>query len=39
MPKLEGTVPFRAGGYAPRHIGWASSATLIGLLVFWQILV
>ena len=39
MPKLKGVVPFRAGGYAPRHIGWASSATLIGLLVFWQILV
>jgi len=33
----DGLVPFRAGGYAPRHIGWASAATLIGLLAVWQI--
>lgn len=37
MPRLEGRVPFRAGGYDPKPVAWASAATLIGLLVIWQI--
>jgi len=29
-------VPFRAGGFAPRHIPFAGAATLIGLVLLWQ---
>jgi NitT/TauT family transport system permease protein len=29
-------VPFRAIGFAPRRIAWASVATLLGLLALWQ---
>ncbi len=29
-------VPFRAGGFAPRRLPWASVATLVGLIAFWQ---
>ena len=36
MMRLDGVVPFRASGYAPAQVGWASAATLIGLLAFWQ---
>jgi NitT/TauT family transport system permease protein len=36
MRASDGTVPFRAGGYAPRRVAWASAATLIGLVAFWQ---
>jgi len=37
MRQLDGKVPFRAGGYAPVHVAWASAATLIGLIAFWQV--
>ncbi len=36
MPTLEGMVPFRARGFAPRDIPAASVGTLIGLLALWQ---
>ena len=36
MPRLDGPVPFRAGGFAPRESGVAGAATLIGLLLLWQ---
>ena len=34
--RLDGPVAFRAGGYAPRRIAWASAVTLVGLLAIWQ---
>ena len=34
--RIEGRVPFRAGGYAPRRLAWASPLTLIGLVLLWQ---
>ncbi len=33
----EGTIPFRAGGFAPRLVPFAGAATLIGLLALWQV--
>lgn len=38
MPKLSGSVPFRARGFAPRDLPLAGAATLIGLLAAWQML-
>ncbi len=29
-------VPFRAGGFAPRHIPFAGAATLVALVLLWQ---
>jgi NitT/TauT family transport system permease protein len=37
VPRLEGPVPFRARGFAPRDIPAASVATLLGLLALWQV--
>jgi ABC-type nitrate/sulfonate/bicarbonate transport system permease component len=37
MPRVEGTVPFRGGGFAPRNIPLAGAATLLGIVVLWQI--
>lgn len=34
--RVEGVVPFRASGYAPKRVPWASAATLIGLIALWQ---
>jgi NitT/TauT family transport system permease protein len=39
MPKLDGPVPFRARGFAPRESAAAGAATLILLLALWQIAV
>ncbi len=36
MPRLDGPVRFRAGGFAPRDRAWAGAATLLGLLALWQ---
>ena len=33
---LAGPVRFRARGFAPRSMGWASAATLIGIVLLWQ---
>ena len=36
MPRLDGPVAFRGGGFAPRDHGLAGAATLIGLVLLWQ---
>ena len=36
MPQLDGPVPFRGGGFAPRSHTWAATATLLGLIALWQ---
>jgi ABC-type nitrate/sulfonate/bicarbonate transport system permease component len=36
MRRIDGEVPFRAGGFAPRTHPWAGAATLIGLILLWQ---
>jgi ABC-type nitrate/sulfonate/bicarbonate transport system permease component len=37
VPKLDGKVPFRARGFAPRDLPLAGAATLFLLLAFWQL--
>ncbi len=37
MPRLNGPVGFRGGGFAPRDNAWASAATLLGLVALWQL--
>ena len=37
MPELSGPVPFRARGFAPRAIPAASVATLVGIVLLWQL--
>jgi NitT/TauT family transport system permease protein len=37
MPRLNGPVAFRGGGFAPRDNAWASVATLLGLVALWQL--
>lgn len=37
LPDLAGPVPFRARGFAPRTSAAASVATLVGLVVLWQV--
>ena len=37
MRRIEGFVPFRGGGFAPRDVKLAGAATLLGLIVLWQI--
>lgn len=37
MRRLEGRVPFRGGGFAPRSFPGAAAATLCGLLALWQL--
>lgn len=36
MPRIDGTVPFRGGGFNPRARPIAGAATLLGLIVIWQ---
>jgi ABC-type nitrate/sulfonate/bicarbonate transport system permease component len=36
MPRLNGPVPFRAGGFSPRESGIAGAATLVALVLLWQ---
>ncbi len=36
MPRVDGPVPFRAGGFAPRQSSLAGAATLLLLLALWQ---
>jgi NitT/TauT family transport system permease protein len=37
MHRLDDTVAFRGGGFAPRNRAWAAVATLVGLVALWQI--
>jgi NitT/TauT family transport system permease protein len=36
MRRLDQTVRFRGGGFAPRNRAWAASGTLVGLVLLWQ---
>jgi len=36
MSRLDGPVPFRGGGFAPRDRAWAAAVTLVGVVVLWQ---
>jgi ABC-type nitrate/sulfonate/bicarbonate transport system permease component len=36
MPRLDGLVPFRGGGFAPRDRALATVATLVGAVLVWQ---
>ena len=36
MPRIDGPVAFRGGGFAPRSHAWAGAATLVLLVVLWQ---
>jgi NitT/TauT family transport system permease protein len=36
MRSINGPVPFRGGGFAPRNHAWAGGATLVGLVLLWQ---
>jgi len=37
MRRLDGTVPFRGGGFSPKQSWLSGGATLIALLVVWQV--
>jgi ABC-type nitrate/sulfonate/bicarbonate transport system permease component len=37
MPRLDGSVPFRARGFAPRESAAAGAATLVLVLALWQV--
>ena len=37
MPRIDGPVAFRGGGFAPRSHAWAGAATLILLVALWQL--
>jgi ABC-type nitrate/sulfonate/bicarbonate transport system permease component len=37
MRRIDGIVPFRGGGFAPRNVPMAGAATLLGLVVLWQL--
>src|SRR5580698_5855663 len=37
MPRLSGPVPFRARGFTPRESSAAGAATLLLILVLWQV--
>jgi NitT/TauT family transport system permease protein len=37
MRKIDGPVPFRGGGFSPRNSWLSGSATLLALLILWQI--
>lgn len=37
MRRIDGAVPFRGSGFAPRSIPLAGAATLLGLVALWQI--
>jgi ABC-type nitrate/sulfonate/bicarbonate transport system permease component len=36
MRRIDGSVPFRGGGFAPLNLPLAGVATLVGLVVLWQ---
>lgn len=36
MRRLDGPVPFRGGGFAPRNRAWAAVGTLLALVALWQ---
>jgi ABC-type nitrate/sulfonate/bicarbonate transport system permease component len=36
MPRLEGPVRFRGGGFTPKERAWAAAGTLLGLVALWQ---
>ena len=36
MPRLDGPIRFRGGGFAPRNSAAAAVATLLGVVVLWQ---
>lgn len=36
MPRLEGPVSFRGGGFAPANRAWAAVATVLGVVALWQ---
>ncbi len=36
MPEVDGRIPFRAGGFAPRESAPAGAATLILIVLLWQ---
>ncbi|WP_428541504.1 ABC transporter permease [Rhodopila sp.] len=36
MPRLDGPIPFRGGGFAPADRTWAAAMTLIAVLLAWQ---
>ena len=37
MRRIDGIVPFRGGGFAPRNVPLAGAATLIGIVALWQV--
>ena len=37
MRRVDGIVPFRGGGFAPRNVPWAGATTLLGLIALWQL--
>jgi len=37
MRRVDGAVAFRGGGFAPRNLPLAGAATLVGLVVLWQL--
>src|ERR1700684_1015345 len=37
LARLDGPVAFRGGGVAPRDRAWAAVATLVGVVVVWQL--
>jgi ABC-type nitrate/sulfonate/bicarbonate transport system permease component len=37
LTRLDGPVAFRGGGFSPRDRAWAAVATLVGLVVVWQL--
>ena len=37
MRRLEDSVPFRGGGFAPRDLPLAGAVTLVGLVALWQL--
>ncbi len=37
MRRIDGGVPFRGGGFAPRDLPLAGAATLVGLVALWQV--
>ena len=36
MSRLDGPIPFRGGGFAPKDRTWAAAATLTGVVAVWQ---
>jgi ABC-type nitrate/sulfonate/bicarbonate transport system permease component len=36
MPRHDGPIPFRGGGFAPRDSAWAATGTLVLIVALWQ---